>query len=76
MRPPSPDSTGRAGRGRATRQFWASPVVTVNDADDSVAGCSPQFCVAQLRSQNLAGTQSLASRQDTLHVDSYHRMKT
>ena len=40
----------RAERGRATRQFWASPVVTVDDADDWVAGCSPQFCGAQLTS--------------------------
>jgi hypothetical protein len=42
-----------AERGRATRRFWASPVVTVNDADDWVAGCSPQFRAAQLRSQKL-----------------------
>jgi hypothetical protein len=54
MGPPSPESTGRVERGRATRQFWASPVVTVDDVDDWVAGCSPQFRAAQLRSQNRA----------------------
>ena len=43
-----------AERGRATRRFWASPVVTVDDADGFVAGCSPQFRAAHLRSQNFA----------------------
>jgi hypothetical protein len=41
-------------RGRATRRVWASPVVTVDDADGWVAGCSPRVGAAQLRSQNLA----------------------
>jgi hypothetical protein len=72
MRPPSPDSTGRAGRGRATRQFWASPVVTVNDADGSVAGCSPQFCVAHLRSQKL-GPHAIACQYAGYDASKQHR---
>src|ERR1700757_4777742 len=42
-----------AERGRATRRVWVSPEATVDDADDWVAGCSPQFRVAHLRSQKL-----------------------
>ena len=61
-----------AERGRATRQFWASPVVTVDDADGWVAGCSPQFRAAHLRSQKL-GPHAIACQHAGYDACKQHR---
>lgn len=72
MRPPSPESTGCAGRGRATGLFWESPEVVRPWAGGRVRlPGSPQPCDSQLRNQKPLFIQSLANTLDMVQVDHY-----